>query len=96
MTDDSTKTAVLRADIDQGLADAAAGRVRDFDRAKIIERGRGLLNAGDRVARMVEDLDESTLSAIASSAVPDEFAHLDQVLEDWKLEDGSAETNESR
>lgn len=35
--------AALKADIDKGLADVAAGRVEDFDRARIIERGRKLL-----------------------------------------------------
>ena len=35
--------AVLRADIDKGLADLAAGRVEDFDAARIVERGRQLL-----------------------------------------------------
>lgn len=35
--------AALRADIDKGLADVAAGRVEDFDPARIIERGRKLL-----------------------------------------------------
>lgn len=33
----------LKADIDEGLADVAAGRVRKFDPARIIERGRKLL-----------------------------------------------------
>ncbi len=33
----------LKADIDKGLADVAAGRVRDFDADRIIERGRKLL-----------------------------------------------------
>jgi antitoxin ParD1/3/4 len=33
----------LKADINKGLADVAAGRVKDFDRADIIERGRKLL-----------------------------------------------------
>ena len=33
----------LKADIDQGLEDLAAGRVQDFDTARIIERGRTLL-----------------------------------------------------
>lgn len=33
----------LKADIDKGLADVAAGRVADFDPARIIERGRELL-----------------------------------------------------
>jgi antitoxin ParD1/3/4 len=33
----------LKADIDKGLADVAAGRVKDFDRARIIERGKKLL-----------------------------------------------------
>ena len=37
-----------------------------------------------RVARMVEDLDDDTLKAIANSAVPDEFAPLDQLVKDWK------------
>jgi antitoxin ParD1/3/4 len=35
--------AALKADIDKGLADVAAGRVREFDTARIIERGRTLL-----------------------------------------------------
>jgi antitoxin ParD1/3/4 len=33
----------LKADIDKGLADVAAGRVKDFNRADIVERGRKLL-----------------------------------------------------
>jgi len=33
----------LKADINKGLADVAAGRVRDFDADRIIERGRKLL-----------------------------------------------------
>jgi antitoxin ParD1/3/4 len=37
--------AALKADIDKGLADVAAGRVKDFDAARIIERGRKLLAA---------------------------------------------------
>ena len=35
--------ATLRADIEAGLADVAAGRVKDFDAEQIIERGRRLL-----------------------------------------------------
>ncbi len=35
--------AALKADIDKGLADVAAGRVNDFDKNKIVERGRKLL-----------------------------------------------------
>lgn len=35
--------AALKADIDTGLADVAAGRVKDFDSARIVERGRKLL-----------------------------------------------------
>jgi antitoxin ParD1/3/4 len=35
--------AALKADIDAGLADIAAGRVKDFDPARVIERGRKLL-----------------------------------------------------
>jgi antitoxin ParD1/3/4 len=37
--------AVLKADIDAGLADVAAGRVKKFDAARIVERGRKLLAA---------------------------------------------------
>jgi len=33
----------LKADIDQGLADVAAGRLTEFNADKIIERGRKLL-----------------------------------------------------
>ena len=35
--------ASLKADIDRGLADVAEGRVQEFDKARIIERGRKLL-----------------------------------------------------
>ena len=35
--------AALKADIDRGLADLAEGRVKDFDAARIVERGRTLL-----------------------------------------------------
>ena len=35
----------LKADIDKGLADVAAGRVKNFDADGIIERGRALLAA---------------------------------------------------
>jgi antitoxin ParD1/3/4 len=35
--------ALLKADIDRGLTDLAEGRVQDFDKAQIIERGRKLL-----------------------------------------------------
>jgi antitoxin ParD1/3/4 len=35
--------AALKADIDAGLADVAAGRVKNFDAARIAERGRKLL-----------------------------------------------------
>lgn len=35
----------LKADIDKGLADVAAGRVKKFDAARIIERGKKLLAA---------------------------------------------------
>ena len=37
--------AALKADIDKGLADVAAGRVSDFDAKRIVERGRQLLAA---------------------------------------------------
>jgi antitoxin ParD1/3/4 len=37
--------AALKADIDKGLSDVAAGRVREFDATRVIERGRKLLAA---------------------------------------------------
>lgn len=40
-----TELAELKAEIDQGLADVAAGRVKKFDPDSIIERGRRLLAA---------------------------------------------------
>lgn len=42
--------AALKADIDKGLADVEAGRIEDFDPARIIERGRKLLAARSRSA----------------------------------------------
>jgi len=36
-----------------------------------------------RVARTVENLDDDTLRAIAGSAVPPEFVHLDDIVKDW-------------
>jgi antitoxin ParD1/3/4 len=35
----------LKSDIDKGLSDVAAGRVREFDAERIIERGKKLLAA---------------------------------------------------
>ena len=35
--------AALKSDINKGLADVAAGRIKDFDKKKIVERGRKLL-----------------------------------------------------
>ena len=40
----------LKADIDKGLADLAAGRVQDFDAERIIKRGRKLLTSRSRSA----------------------------------------------
>jgi len=42
--------AALKADIDKGLADVAAGRVKDFDTDRIIARGRKLLADRSRSA----------------------------------------------
>lgn len=36
-----------------------------------------------RIARPVEELDDDTLKAIASAEVPEDYAHLDQLLKDW-------------
>ena len=35
--------AALKADIDKGLTDVAAGRIKDFDADRIIKRGKKLL-----------------------------------------------------
>ncbi len=37
------KIAELKSEIDRGLADVAAGRIRKFDAARIIRRGKKLL-----------------------------------------------------
>lgn len=52
MNDDSSKAGydALKADIYDGLADIAAGRVKDFDPASIGELGRKLLAARDELA----------------------------------------------
>ncbi|MFQ8433161.1 ribbon-helix-helix protein, CopG family [Amaricoccus sp. W119] len=42
--------AALKADIDRGLEDVAAGRVEGFDPARIIERGKQLLAGRTRSA----------------------------------------------
>jgi prevent-host-death family protein len=38
-----------------------------------------------RVARLVEDLDDDTLKAIANSTVSPEHAELDEIIKDWTL-----------
>lgn len=40
--------AALQADLEQGLADVAAGRVADFDAARIIDRGKARFAARSR------------------------------------------------
>jgi antitoxin ParD1/3/4 len=42
--------AALKADIDKGLADLAAGRVKNFDADRVIKRGRKLLASRSRSA----------------------------------------------
>jgi antitoxin ParD1/3/4 len=42
--------AALKAEIDKGLADLAAGRVKDFAADRVIERGRKLLASRSRSA----------------------------------------------
>jgi predicted transcriptional regulator len=48
----SEHAATLKSEIAEGLADIAAGRVREFDISAVIERGKALLAkvraAGDR------------------------------------------------
>lgn len=41
---------LLKAEIDSGLADVAAGRVKTFDAARVVERGRRLLADRSRSA----------------------------------------------
>lgn len=53
MTEDDRRAAALtalKADIYEGLADIAAGRVKDFDPASITECGRKLLAARNELA----------------------------------------------
>ncbi len=46
----SQALASLKADIDRGLTDLAEGRVQDFDKGRIVERGRKLLAGRSRSA----------------------------------------------
>jgi hypothetical protein len=48
ITGTSSQSAALKADIDQGLVDVAAGRVADFDLARIIQRGGKILAGSSR------------------------------------------------
>ncbi len=36
-----------------------------------------------QVARLVEDLDDDTIIAIACSSVPSAYAELDKLIQDW-------------
>jgi antitoxin ParD1/3/4 len=40
--------AALQADIDKGLKDVAEGRVKDFNAARIVKRGKALLRSRSR------------------------------------------------
>jgi antitoxin ParD1/3/4 len=44
----SQELAALKADINKGLADVAAGRVKDFDAKSIVERGKRRLASRSR------------------------------------------------
>lgn len=47
-------------------------------------RARGFSPRRDSFERFVAALDDDSLRAIASSAVPEAFAHLDELVKDWK------------
>jgi hypothetical protein len=69
----------LQADIATGLADVAAGRVKDFDAPFIIEQGRKLL-AKRRRFQTAELLDEEA-ERIASSYMEPHHDHLNKLLD---------------
>jgi hypothetical protein len=69
-------------DADEG----AEGLRASLERALHDARTRSVIDAVAMGGpRKVEDLDDDTVAAIAGSAIPDEFAHLDKIIEDWKL-----------
>ncbi len=69
----------LHADIATGLADVAAGRVKDFDASLIVERGREIL-AKRRRFQTAELFDEEA-ERIASSRMEPHHDHLNKLLD---------------
>jgi len=47
----SKESDAIRAEMETGLADVASGRVKDFDVARIVERGRNLFASRSPSAR---------------------------------------------
>lgn len=77
MTDDDSRPkaslAALKTDIYEGLADLAAGRVKDFNPATIIERGRKLVAARNELAT-IEGIEAGMRDARAGRTVSHEEA----------------------
>jgi hypothetical protein len=69
----------LRADIATGLADVAAGRVKDFDAPLIVERGREILAKRRRF--QTSELSDEEAKRIASSRMAPPHDHLNKLLD---------------
>jgi len=74
----------LQADIAMGVADIAAGRVKDFDASLIIERGRNLL--AERRRFQTAELPDEDAERIVSSRMDPRHDHLDALLDDETAE----------
>ncbi len=72
MTNVATELGALAALPEDQINTCDVPEQRDWSGAK-----RGVFS------RLVEDLDEETLKAIAGGEVPDEYAALDNILKDW-------------
>lgn len=61
--------AVLSVDIDKGMSDLAEGRVKNFDEARIIERGRTLSQTIAEVRRRFADMPTEELESLIQKSV---------------------------
>ena len=69
----------LQADIATGLADVAAGRVKDFDAPLIVERGREIL--AKRRHFLTRELSDEEAERIASSRMDFRHDNLNKLLD---------------
>jgi hypothetical protein len=69
----------LLADIAKGLADVAAGRVKDFDGPSVVERGQKLL--AKRRSFQTGELPDEVVELVAASRMDSRHDHLNKLLD---------------